>query len=188
MTEHRYRLPDGVGGAPILRGGVAVWRGAREVTVLDGRGARRLAADCAIDRIELTADGQFVLALGDSHRRAQVWDTRSGARVLDASDERRHSLSGGLATIGGAPYALLAVRNKTMSITDLRDGSSRGWLSITGYTWFQVERVLGLNPASLAVVGHIEGEQDDTVIVLPAAAALDNNQAIASALQFQVVE
>jgi hypothetical protein len=186
MTEDRRRLPGRVTGAPILRNRVAVWRGERELVVVDGDGERRLAVDWAIDRLELAADGQYVLAFGDGHRRAQVWSTASGTSVLQVEgDGRRHSLHGGLAQLGGAPCALTAVRDKTMSITDLRDGSQPGWLSITGYTWFQVERVVGLPPAALAVIGHIEGEQYDSVVVVPAQAVLDDSRALMTALSAQ---
>jgi hypothetical protein len=186
MTEDRRRLPGQVTGAPILRNRVAVWRGERALVVVDGHGERRLSVNWAIDRVELSADGQYVLAFGDGHRRAEVWNTASGASVLQVEgDGRRHSLHGGLAQLGGAPCALTAVRDKTMSITDLRDRSQPGWLSITGYTWFQVERVVGLSPAALAVIGHIEGEQYDTVLVLPAQAVLEDSQALMAALSAQ---
>src|SRR5690349_25160124 len=107
-TEARSMQPGSCSrrrsGAPILRNRVAGWRGGRELVIVDGGGERRLAVDWTIDRIELAADGQYVLAFGDGHRRAQVWSTASGASVLQVEgDGRRHSLHGGLAQLGGAP-------------------------------------------------------------------------------------
>lgn len=185
MTS-RYRVSSGSSGPPILRNRVLVWRGERELVVSNGSSERRIAASWTIDSIEVAADGRFVLAFGDGHRRAEVWDTATGASLLEVEGaSRRHSLHGGLAMIGDAPCALTALRDKTMSITDLRDGSQAGWLSITGYTWFQVERVVGVSPEALAVIGHIEGEQFDSVVVLSAQAARDDSQALMTALSAQ---
>ena len=176
-------MPELLVAKPVLRNGTLVWRGEREVTVLDARGLRRLPADWLVDRIELASDGGVVLAFGDRHRRAQVWEAVSGARVLTITgQERVHSLHGGLAVIEAVPYAFTATRDATISILDLRDNSTRGWLSVTGYVWFQVDRVIGLGPTWLAVVGHRVGEQYDTVVVLSARIALNDPMAIVEAL------
>lgn len=78
--------------------------------------------------------------------------------------------------------------NDDIIINDLRDGSTRGWLGITGYVWMQISRVIGLGPKWLAVVGHTVGEGYDTVRVLPARDALDNSMAIIATLRGPAVK
>lgn len=157
----------------MLRGQVIVRREGNVVHVVDGGGARRVEAPWEIERLELSADGKQVIAFGDQIQRALVWDTASG-RVLHQAegDGRRHSLHGGLCAIDGVPHAFLAVRDGRLTITDLRDGKEAGWLSITGYTWFQVTRIVEVSAGWVAVQGHIKGESKDSMLVFPVAAAL----------------
>lgn len=157
----------------VLRGRVMVRRDGPVLHVVEGGETRRLVAPWPVERIELSADGRHVLGFGDAMQRAQVWDTATGAVLHRAEgDGRRQSLHGGLCRIDGVAHAFLAVRDGRLTITDLRDGTEAGWLSITGYTWFQVLRVVEITGGYVAVQGHIKGESHDAILVFSAASAL----------------
>ncbi|MBK9034949.1 MAG: hypothetical protein IPL61_27415 [Myxococcales bacterium] len=149
---------------------------------LDGTRVR-LPVEWPLDRVELTSDARWLAAWGDQGRRIRVWRTDGMTPALDlVGADRRHSLSGGLATLGDRAYGFVARRDGKLEIHDLIDGRPCGWLSITGWTWFHVHRVASLAGRWLAVRGHGDGEQYDTVVVVPGDHALAEDQAIQMAL------
>ena len=167
----------------VLRQHVLAWPEADGVGCwLDGARVH-VPVEWPLDRVELTSDARWLAAWGDHGRRLRVWRSNRMTPVLDLfGPERGHSLAGGLATFGDRAYAFVARRDGKMEIHDLVDGRPCGWLSITGLTWFHVLRVASLAGRSLAVRGHHDGEQYDTVVVVPGDQALEDDQAIQMAL------
>jgi hypothetical protein len=172
--------------APRLRARTAAWRRANSLLVVDEDGARSLDADWSVERHELSADGQFILALGDDSKRAQIWETKSGRRVLTlAGDlERRQSLLVDIGAIDAEPYAFVYVRKrpKSLSLVALADGRERAWLSTSGMIALLVDRVISLEPRWLAVRGHGDGEGYDTIVAIPARESLSDTQVLQTAL------
>ena len=167
----------------VLRQRVLAWPEAGGVGCWLNGARMHVPVKWPLDRVELTSDARWLAAWGDHGRRLRVWRSNRMTPVLDLfGPERGHSLAGGLATFGDRAYAFVARRDGKMEIHDLVDGRPCGWLSITGLTWFHVLRVASLAGRSLAVRGHHDGEQYDTVVVVPGDQALEDDQAIQMAL------
>jgi hypothetical protein len=183
----RHALRPWPSGPAVLRNRTIAWRGERELTVLTGGDLRVLGADWSIEHHELTPDGRYLLARGDDGRRAQIWDASSGQRVhaVVGVETRRQSLRASLGAIAGEPHVFVASRARyyELALVALRDGEQHGWLSTSGMIGFIIERVIPLADDWLAVHGHSDGDQFDTVVTIPAAASLADSEVLQTALR-----
>jgi hypothetical protein len=182
----RYHVPLLPAGPAVLRHQTIAWRGERELVLIDADGARTIAADWPLDYHELTPDGCYLLARGDEGRRAQVWETGSGRRMLELSGDevRPESLRASLGAIGGDTYAFVFSwpRRHQLALLSLDDGKQRGWLSTSAMSAFRVERVIPLGGDWLGIHGYRDGEYSDTVVAIPAQGSLDDYDVLQAAL------
>jgi hypothetical protein len=181
----RHLLPLGTPARALaLRAGRLAYCEERAVVVVDADGARPLGADWGVDQCHLAADGRFVAALGDDGRRATVWNAANGERLLNfvGVENRRQSLRIGLATLGEEPLALVAPWNQPISIVRLRDGRERMRLATIALVWFHALGFAELDRDWLAVQGHLDGEQYDSIVTVPRARALSDTDALQAAI------
>jgi hypothetical protein len=182
----RHQVPLQPLGPAVLRHRTIVWRGERELLAIDADGARTIHADWPLDYHELTPDGRYLLARGDEGRRAQVWEIRSGRRMLEllGDEVRPHSLRANLGTVGDCTYAFAFrwPRRHELALLAVHDGAQRGWLVASGMIAFRIERVIPLGGDWLGVHGFRDGEYSDTVVAIPGRAALDDYDVLQAAL------
>lgn len=185
----RYHVPLLPTGPAELRHRAIVWRGERELVVIDADGIRTIAADWPLEYHEVTPDGRHLLARGDGGRCAQVWELRSNRRLLEivGDEARRQSLRASLGPIGDDTYAFVFrwSRRYELALLTVSDGEQRGWLSASGMIAFRIERVIPLGGDWLGVHGHRDSEYSDTVVPIPALASLDDYDVLQSALRQQ---
>lgn len=180
-----FALPASpVSGAMVLRAGKVVWRRPNSLVVLDADGSREITTPWRIDDHEVTADGRFVIALGDDGKRAAVWETGNGRRLIDIVGEEnaRQSLRAGLIVVDKELFVLRAVRNADMSIIAVADGTERAWIVSTGSAWFHVLRIAQLDEHWLALLGYRGDDQYNTVVAIAAHEAMRDPMVLSTAL------
>jgi hypothetical protein len=177
MTES-IRLP--ISGpaprAPALRAGRLAYAEDRSVWIVDRHGTREIRAEWLVDDCQLAATGQFVAAVGDDGKRAAVWNAETGERLHETIGvaHRRQSLRAGLAWADVDPVMLVAPFNQPISIVSLRDGRERARLATIGSVWFHALGFVELDPGWIAVRGHLDGEQYDSIVVISWADAMSD--------------
>jgi hypothetical protein len=172
----RLSIPGTAPRALALRAGRLAYAEERSVLIVDRHGTRHIRAAWAVDDCQLAANGQFVAAIGDDGKRAAVWNAETGERLHEATGlpHRRQSLRAGVALADVEPVMLVAPFNQPISIVALRDGRERTRLATIGSVWFHALGFVELDPGWIAVRGHLDGEQYDSVAVISWAKAMSD--------------
>jgi hypothetical protein len=172
------------GQTPVLRSRTVVAAGEQALIVVSPGNTRTIPVDWAVDKFELTPDGEFVLALGDDMKRGAVWETRTGRKVIEltGAEGQRQSLRAGLVMIQEELCVLVAVKNKDIVILSATDGAERGWIATTGMIWFHFEGVIQLDPNWICITGYHDGESRDQIAAMQTSDLLQDPMALYSAL------
>lgn len=172
MTTHP--LPDVTADAPaVLRGGVLVWREERRLVVVGAGEPRTIALEEPVTHHTLSVGGRYLLARSADGRRATVWNTSTGERLLALESESKlqQQLRASLGELAGEPVAYVYDHGpRRLVLRSLVDGGERAWWSTSGYTGVKVESVTAIELGWVGTLCHRDGEQYDSVVVTRASA------------------
>jgi hypothetical protein len=168
----------------LLRSRTLAWHEGSSVIVVNDQGNRVWSADWDVYSLEMTPDGEFLLALGDDGKRASIWEVRSGRKLLDYAGNvnRRQSLRAGLGLFDRELYALFYNYSNNVAVVRVRDGAHTGWMATTGMIWYHVSRFTPLNDRWLAIQGYHDGESRETIVAFPALDVVADPMVLYSAL------
>jgi hypothetical protein len=158
----------------------------RRIIVRDLESARErdFVTSWDIDRIELSSDAGYLLAIGDLGRRGSVWAVASGAVIatLGGDDQPRGTLQAGFCRDIGTTFILSTQGIGRLIAIDLATGSQRFWAGLDGIIVFRCDRIIDVGSGWIALLGYRAGEQYDSIITIPFARLSTNEAAVQEAL------